>query len=235
MGPAAADALTKITWAMVFTTPVRSRTFGWSCWTYRTSRERWCPRRATFFPEEGQRGRDFDHQRGGKRLSPFLHELVARVRELDAERQRAKLLVLFFPSPVEERHLQDAQLLGGSTLGPGERSEEEVEAQGLENGVLGTVIGLGDAMFRESLQELRNGRIIDVQPKERAYIVKSDGRHLLVLLASNAFGRGYGNAASSDSAFDRPFFRNPRIPRFATCSRLGCMMPPLLNVEGDPT
>ena len=41
----------------------------------------------------------------------FAH-LVARIRKHDAERRFAKLLVLFFSSPVQERGPPDLQLLG---------------------------------------------------------------------------------------------------------------------------
>jgi hypothetical protein len=62
-------------------------------------------------------------------------------------------------------------------LGSGWRSELQVEAERLENSELDAVIGLGDAMVWESLQELRNRRIIDVQPEKGSYMFKRYGLH----------------------------------------------------------
>jgi hypothetical protein len=55
--------------------------------------------------------------------------------------------------------------------------EAQVEAERFENSELDAIIGLGNAMVWESLQELFNGRIIDVLQEEGAYIFKSDGLH----------------------------------------------------------
>jgi hypothetical protein len=62
-------------------------------------------------------------------------------------------------------------------LGSGWRSELQVEAERFENSELDAVIGLGDAMVWESLQELRNRRVIDVQPEKGSYMFKNYGLH----------------------------------------------------------
>jgi hypothetical protein len=53
----------------------------------------------------------------------------------------------------------------------------QVEAERFENSELDAVIGLGDAMVWESLQELRNRRVIDVQPEKGSYMFKNYGLH----------------------------------------------------------
>jgi hypothetical protein len=57
--------------------------------------------------------------------------------------------------------------------------EAQVEAERFENSELDAIIGLGDAMVWEALQELLNGCIIDVLQEEGANIFKSDGLHLI--------------------------------------------------------
>jgi hypothetical protein len=57
--------------------------------------------------------------------------------------------------------------------------EAQVEAERFENSELDAIIGLGDAMVWEALQELLNGSIIDVLQEEGTNIFKSDGLHLI--------------------------------------------------------
>jgi hypothetical protein len=129
------------------------------------------------FPGEG---RHIHHQGGSERLSELLNERVTRIHELNAERRLAKLLMLLFPGPIQEDCHQDPQLLTRSTLGPGSRLEAQVEAERSKNSELDAIIGLGDAMVWESLQELLNGRIIEVQSEEGRISSKETDSILLI-------------------------------------------------------